>query len=259
MAYGSDGGMIDRRSFAVGSVLAPLIASWPLYAQGALPDAMPVSFGFSPPLSSYLVSETLTRVRTGRGGEVGLRVTRRFSFERFGRGYRLTSTIVNIADTAPPRLSGLIRAGVEPLRNLNIRFILDDKGRTTEVENQDEVWANIDLAVAALADEAYNGANTSPLIQQFSALDHATRKAVLVNEIYDLLRYAGRDNVTGVDIGDSMVSLMEQGQDGWRVTGLAHKISGISWRIERVFIGASPPRHGIVGTSMHLLEDMAPK
>jgi hypothetical protein len=243
--------LIDRRAFATGALALPLLAqSGILVAEVGKPR--PWAIGFAPPVDAPLFCTTQTRVRSGRAEEVRLTVARRYQFEHLGRGFRLVSTLTDISDNAPPRLSRMLRVGIDPLIGLAIAFTIDASGRRVDVENLAETWSQVSAAMARIAASVDNSAQSGPLMQNVAAIDDASRRALLLNEVYDLIRYAGRGDVHGHGGEGDMVSVVEPVSGDWQLTGAVHVKSGLSWELIRSFVGATPPRHGIAGTNMQI-------
>ena len=179
-------------------------------------------------------------------------VERRFEFQHFGRGFRLVSKITKITDNAPPRLSRMVRASVEPLQGLNIGFIIDASGRLLEVEDAPGVWSEVMAAITRLTDQADSDGLGLPLLQSIATLDDRARRTLLLNEVADLLRYAGRGDVMGENKGGDMVAVTEAVAGDWQLTASVHQFSGLCWQMDKAMVGAASPRHGIAGSSMRL-------
>lgn len=248
---------MERRTFAKGMAILP----FGLWSVSALTNVEVTAhdIGFAPPLNGPLTSITQTEMRSAKADDLFLRVMRRFYFERLGRGFRMTSTMVSIDDTAPPRLSAMVRAGVEPLRGLTIGFIVDANGHIMTVEDLAGTWARVKAAIDALLSVADAGSGETPLLKVVAGLGESDQRALLINEVRDVLRYAGRKAVSGSPAAHDMMSILENHGDGWQTRALVNPLSGISWQLDKQFVGAKPPRRGIVGSMMRLAEgEIAP-
>ncbi len=243
--------MMDRPAFAKGAFALPLLAkASALFADNGEPRRWAI--GFAPPVDAPLFSTTKTRVRSGRVGEVQLIVERRYQFEHLGRGFRLVSTLTDISDNAPPRLSRMLRAGIDPLAGLAIAFTIDASGRQVEVENLGQIWGHVSAAITRIAASADSSAQSGPMLQSISAIDDKGRRALLLNEVYDLIRFSGRGDVMGHSVAGNMVSVVEQAAGDWQLTAGVHPLSGLCWQLDKAFVGATPPRHGIAGSAMRI-------
>jgi hypothetical protein len=243
---------MNRRAFAKGALLLPwLTQAGELFAtEETKPKQWAI--GFAPPVDAPLFCTTQTRVRSGQAGDIQLKVERQYQFAHFGPGFRLVSTIIRISDNAPPRLSRMLRAGIDPLAGLAIAFTVDASGRHIEVEDMDETWGKVSAAITRIAASAGGSAHTQPLLQHVAGIDDAGRRALLLNEVSDLIRYAGRSDVMGTGMSGDMVSMVEPARGDWQLSGAVHKMSGLCWQLERAFVGATAPRHGIAGSKMQI-------
>lgn len=209
----------------------------------------PISFGFAPPLDQRLRLDVQSMRPLSDGREQQFSQQYRLIFSAAPRGFRLRATLLHSGSDNPGRIGGTVADILAPLVGKEADYRLSADGRTILLQNGEALWAAVaaDLLAAGARSDRAEGQQMGALL---GALPLAQREAMLMADIRQLLRFAGRDWSGGYALAPqpdtpdcTIVSLVERGandaqaapfvgQRHWRVdarTGLVQHFREARW------------------------------
>jgi hypothetical protein len=196
---------VTRRRPAFGSGIAPLLLIAGLMPNGlsahhlqpAQQAAEPVTIGFDPPLDTplRLNVERAQRARDGRFFSFSASYIIRF--ERAGRGFRLTSRLIELESDAPQRLQSVFGGMLAPMKNVDVHYLVAADGSSIDLTDGEALWETLRLVDATRA-QAGPREEAGSVVSALLALSPAQREDMLSADIDALVVLAGHRLAAGV-------------------------------------------------------------
>lgn len=179
---------------ALVAAAAAAVAAPPARAQLAPPICPPAprQIGFAPPLDVPLRLDISSERPLSDGKTLHFQSRYRLVFSAAGRGFGLRATLLRSGTDGRDAVAAPVAEMLAPLVGKQAEYLIGADGQTMVLQNGDALWQAVadDLVALSARSPVAEGRQVGAAI---SALPPAQREALLMADIRQMLRFAGRD------------------------------------------------------------------